>query len=295
MTIEHMRKTKNFSVTETISFYFEDEGNGIEVRYNMFGFTKIIVNGDLVSSKWSISTRQFALFNIGPDLYSANIRLASSDDEICICMLIKNEIEIQRQKLIFSVPQTTSSGLFLPIIMSVFLFLSFLFATGCFYLDVSRQFYYVFYTTTAFLVLLKLVVHLRSVSFNVVPDQGSLSFKTRLSNTPMKSGTLMYRSSRGVGQATWILIFFVGMFVTTVLAWEINYAGEPIAEFSGTVKRAQWISRGRSGAFLLARVEILPEKTVTAHCPDSRLHQQVVVFKKIAVIFRNTIYQCAKS
>ena len=112
---------------------------------------------------------------------------------------------------------------------------------------------------------------------------------------PLKTATIFNKSSMRVGHMHWIFLCCIGFFVIIVAGWEINYAGKPIREYSGTVVSQQWITTGiRLGsAFSFARVEILPDLVVKADCPNSKENDRVVVHEKTAVIFRNIIYECA--
>ncbi len=134
----------------------------------MLGFIRVYVNGDLVASKWSLSSSRFCYFNIGPVLYSANFKTLSDDDDLCLCTLRKEEVEIQHQKLALAARPGATDGLLLPVLTVCFVFVSALFVTGCLYWDVANEFYYALYGTTLLLVAIEIIGTLRNNALVVV-------------------------------------------------------------------------------------------------------------------------------
>ena len=290
-----MRKANTYKILSFISFVFHHEGHEIVAQYHAFGFIKVFLDGKKVASKWHLSTNSFILFNIESDLYSVQLEPNDSGNILCTCTLIKNDSELQRHHLVFN-ESDESAGERLFYAATVILFaVSALFATGCIYWHVSDTFYEVLYGTTFSLILLNVVWMLAKVNFEVVPVGHVAREATTIPIKPLKTATIFNKSSIRVGYAHWMFLCCIGFFVVIVAGWEINYSGKPIRVYSGTVVSQQWITTGiRLGsAFSFARVEILPDQIVKADCPDSRENDRVVVHEKTAVIFRNTIYECA--
>ncbi len=291
-----MNESKTFGAVGPISFIFNVEDNEIHARYNSLGFIKVYLNGELVASKWSPSTSSFILFNIEADLYSIQMTPDRSDEILGICTLVKNEQIISRQKLVFSRSPGPRYNLVFSTFTIITCSIAFLFATGCIYWDVSDLFYYVLYSAAGLMFVFEITRALLAVPVQVIAENQIAPSVMAHPAKPLKTTALITQSSKKISYADKMIIYCVGFFVLIIAGWKINYLGEPIKVHSGTVIYQQWISTGlRLGsAFAFAKVEIAPGKVVKVDCPNSKMDQKVVVHEKIAVILRNTIYQCAE-
>ena len=208
---------------------------------------------------------------------------------------LKNGQVIDRQKLVFSQSQGPTYNLVFSTMTIITCSIAFLFATGCIYWAVSDLFYYVLYSTAGLMVIFEVARALLAVPLQVIAEKESGSRVVTDAAKPLKMTALITQSSKKISYADKMIIFYVSFFLLISAGWKINYLGEPIKVHSGTVSSQQWISTGlRLSAFAFAKVQIAPGRVVKADCPDSRLNQKVVVHEKIAVIFRNTIFQCAE-
>lgn len=102
-----MSKKKVFSFLKGYAFSFEDEGNNIQAWFSaLSGLEKVYVNGDLVTSQRNYSKKSSLSFSISGNSYTRHMEVTSLLKGPFVCTLTKNSRILQRQKLIFSRPET---------------------------------------------------------------------------------------------------------------------------------------------------------------------------------------------
>lgn len=129
------------------------------------------VHGELVSSRMETSSGSTELFDAGYDQNSAAFPKKSPHDSLIVCALQKNQVEIQRQQVFLRQIQVNPGVLYFPRTTGVLGVFAFMFATGCFYLDVEKEFYYVLFVVAALMLLLNLFGYIFGGSIEVVEGE----------------------------------------------------------------------------------------------------------------------------
>ena len=288
-----MAKARYYKIINSIPFVFHQDNNEIVVLYNVLGFIRVFLNGAKIASKWSWAGNSFLLFNIDADLYSVQLVSDDLDDAACDCVLNRNDFELQRQRLVFHDSDEFAGGVKFSIVTGVLCIVSLLFLSGCLYWPVADVFFETLYSLTAFMVCLKIGFIFAKIDLQVVPMDTVQRTSPGVLIKPVKANVILNEPSRHLTYFNRMFLCCVGFILVIVIGWGINYSGATIQEHQATIVSQQWLSQGRfTSSFRFAKVDLPTGKRVKADCPGARKGQSVIVREKIAVIFRNTIYEC---
>lgn len=104
---QYMKELSTLSIFRNgYSFSFEDEGNSIVAWFSaLTGKEKVFANKELVASQRNLNKNSTNSFEIGENKYTTKIEIKSLLKGPFICQLLKNEMAIKKQKLVFPQPK----------------------------------------------------------------------------------------------------------------------------------------------------------------------------------------------
>ena len=137
------REGKPISILKGYEFEFECEGRRIEAWFSAFsGLEKVLIDGQLVSSRRNFSKHSQSTFSIGSATCSTSLDVESLLKGPFVCTLFRNGEPFKRQRLVFPASTTSTNNFWYQI--GIFVLLGIVLGVTHSYFSLPNWFFWVF-------------------------------------------------------------------------------------------------------------------------------------------------------